>query len=212
MVVKKITVILSFLVVSSVLVGCGGGNEPAVEVTKPPSPQASNPLMGESVRDFPDTGLIDQDSNPVSFEGLPEKPVMISFIFTRCPMSSMCPRVTEQMATIQERVNRQGKHPAHFVLVTFDPEYDRPPVLREYASEYNIDFTNFSLWTGPPETIRSLTDRFQIMVKREEGQPVVHNMKTYLIDRNGVIRDRFPGSDWSVNEVLGPFRRMIATG
>lgn len=195
-----------------VLVGCGG-DQPAVEVTKTtqsPDPPAS--LVGTSVTNFPDTGLIDQDSTPVSFEGLPDKPVMISFIFTRCPMRSMCPRVTDNMATIQENINKEGERPAHFVLVTFDPEYDRPEILRNYATKYGINFQNFSLWTGEPSTIEQLTDRFNIMVMKTEDGIKTHNMKTFLIDRNGTIRHQFRSSDWGVQEVTAPLMRMISGG
>lgn len=208
---KTITTIVLFAFLTVFMAGCGEDDPPAIEVketgTKPAPP---SPLIDESITDFPDTGLVNQDSEPVSIEALPDKPVMISFIFTRCPMQSMCPRVTDNMATLQDRVNREGERPAHFVLVTFDPEYDRPDVLRNYADRYGIDFKNFSLWTGNPETIEQLTSHFQIMVKEGEKGIEAHNMKTVLVGSDRRIRHLFRGSDWSVDEVYDPLMELVA--
>jgi len=207
----KCELVVLFLL-SFLIVGCGG-EEPAIEVvsseTTSNQPTEPGSLIGTSIKDFPDGNLIDENGEPVSIETLPNKPLLISFIYTRCPVESMCPRVTDQMATIQDRVNQNGKKPVEFVLVTFDPEYDRPDVLREYANRYQVNDDNFSLWTGELESVDRFVESFKIMVMRDGDQVKTHNMRTYLIDRDRMIRHQFRGSDWTVDEVMKPLWEMI---
>lgn len=194
------------------IAGCGQ-EKPAIEVVSTETSSNNTPepgsIVGSSIEDFPDNNLIDQDGEPVSIDKLPNKPLLISFIYTRCPMKSMCPRVTDQIATIQDRVNQNGQKPVEFVLVTFDPEYDRPDVLKQYANRYQVDYDNLSLWTGERKTIDKFVESFKIMVIRDGDQVRTHNMRTYLIDRERVIRNQFRGSDWTVDDVMQPLWKMI---
>lgn len=204
---------LVWLTLFVVFIGGCGGEEPAIEgvSTKSSSNQPTEPnsLIGKSIENFPHENLVNQEDKPVSIQKLPDKPIMISFIYTRCPVQSMCPRVTDQMAKIQDRVNKQGKKPVHFILVTFDPKYDRPDVLKEYAKKYQIDFDNFSLWTGPIKSVDQFIESFKIMVIRDGNKVKTHNMRTYLIDRERVIRHQFRRSDWTVDDVMQPLWEMI---
>lgn len=119
-------------------------------------------LIGEDVLDFPDEGLVDQASRPASFETLPDKPTLISFIYTRCPMPKMCPLITHKVRTVQKTLQAEGQRPAHYVLVSFDPAYDTPEVLKEYGNAYGLDYASAEFWTGAPETIHALGERLRI--------------------------------------------------
>ncbi len=235
--VRLILTLLLITVPMGALTGCGSSEESEVIVlgdeettTEESASSASsngdeaNPfepgsLVDESVADSPDTDLVNQNGQPVSFETLPDKPVLIGFIYTRCPMPDMCPLITRKFKKVQEKLTRDGVNPARFVLVSFDPSYDTPAVLRRYGNQHNLDFEHLDFWTGNPETIRALTDRFKVFARRpdetnrDEDQPfsIAHNMRTYLLDEKRVVRYWYRGSDWKVKNVADRLLEMAGS-
>lgn len=165
-------------------------------------------LIGNSIETFPDTGLINQNTDRFRFEKLPARPTLLSFIFTRCPNVKMCPLITQKMARVQRKTKRSQSTAAQFVSITIDPGYDRPSVLKKYAGKRNLDFSNWDLVTGDTKTIKRLEDRFNVSVLRQNGNVMNHNMRTYLIDSKRIIRHVFTGSDWSVETVTQKLRGL----
>ncbi|MFB6346039.1 MAG: SCO family protein [bacterium] len=189
---------------------------------KPESPaleDGANPndfLVGKSVADFPDTGLVNQFGEPVSFETLPAKPVLLSFIYTNCPDPRMCPLITYKMRQVQKRLNRGEKKPVQFVSVTFDPENDTSAVLKNYGDKRNVNYDNWDFWTGEPGTIRTLARAFKVLTTKvpddatdQPGTVYNHNMRTFLIDENRVVRYWYPGSDWNVKDVIKRLKELM---
>lgn len=159
-------------------------------------------LVGESIRSKPDTDLVNQHADTFAFESLPNQPTVLSFIFTRCPDSSMCPLITKKMKHLKNRYVSKHSEPAQLVSVTMDPEYDTPAILRDHADQRDLDLEGWSFVTGPVRTISALEDSLKVDVLRENSQVRTHNMRTFFIDEQGVIRDVFTGSDWSVKDAL----------
>ena len=72
------------------------------------------------------------------------KVVVINFIFTRCQAMEMCPASTMRMSLLQDKARETGLDGLHFLSITFDPEYDSPGILKQYAKSYDIEFDTFS--------------------------------------------------------------------
>jgi len=207
-----------------ILLACGNSSErttskPDVEVVEAPrktetnledgaNPPEPGSLVDESVRNLPDTGLVNQDGKAVSPELLRGSPVLMSFIYTRCPDKKMCPLITQKMARVQDRISNSSSVSPRYVAVTFDPSYDTPSVLRTYGKRYELNYDTWSFWTGNVSTIRTIADRFKIHVRREDQMPVTHNMRTYLIDSEGVVKFWYRGSDWAVKDVARRLREL----
>lgn len=207
---------LGVLLCLLLVAGCGPGDsapgENAVEVEgiDTGAVEVRLPLQGDSAPVLPD-GLVNQNGEPAGFEPPPGKPTFLAFIYTRCPNARMCPLITRRVRRLQEQVRSARSSPASFVLVTLDPAYDTPAVLRRYADRHDLDRTDIELWTGPPEAVEQLHDRYNITAVRPdnaEGDPLVHNLRLYLIDRRGTIRAIWTGNDWTVDEVLKRFRSL----
>lgn len=162
----------------------------------------ANDLVGKTVTDFPDTGLINQSETQFSFPGLPEKPVLLSFIYTRCPMSTMCPLITRKMKRVQSSLSERKNGSIHLVTVTFDPTHDTPAVLLNYAESRGASLDNWDFVTGPEATVNELVKTFKISKKKAKSGQFVHNLRTYLLDRDRVVRKWYRGSQWEVEDVV----------
>jgi len=91
--------------------------------------------------------LINQDSVQINFPAfVNNKIVVMGFIFTNCP--DICPLTTNNMRLIQEKVKKENISDVEFVALSFDPETDKPFVLRNYVRIRNLDLTNWIFLTG----------------------------------------------------------------
>lgn len=154
--------------------------------------------VGEKAPDFT---LYNQDGAPVSFRNFAGKRVVLNFIFTRCPIPTMCPLSTAKMMRLQAAAQKAGVRDLELVSISFDSAYDTPPVLKAYAAARGIDTTNFSFLTGPESAIRDLLVQFGVLI--EPGENVYkHTLSTLLIDRDGKILHRVDGSTWEPDDFL----------
>jgi protein SCO1 len=154
--------------------------------------------IGEAVPSFT---LYNQDGRAVSFDTFRGKRVILNFIFTRCPVATMCPASTAKMMSLQAAAKTRGLADLELVSISFDSTYDTPPVLKKYATERGIDTTNFSFLTGPERAIRDLLAQFGIIA--EPGENIFkHTLATLLIGADGKILHRVDGSTWMPDDFL----------
>ncbi len=109
------------------------------------------------------------------------------FIFTRC--AGPCPRMTAQMAKLQDRLT--GFDDLRFVTFTVDPEYDTPEVLDRYAREFGADPDRWFFLTGDRQRIRELSIKgFKLAVGEaaDDEHFILHSTRFVLVDRKGRIR------------------------
>lgn len=202
---------------SLLITGCGSGGAPdsreervLVDGVDTEAVEVRLPLRGDSAPTPPD-GLVNQNGDPAGFERLPDGPVFLAFVYTRCPDATMCPRITRRMRGLHRDLRERDDSPVSFLLVTLDPAHDTPATLRRYAERHDLDPSDFELWTGPPDTVNKLHDRYKMTAMRPDEAddgPLMHNLRLYLIDRRGTVRGIWPGNDWAVDEVLRRYRSL----
>lgn len=157
--------------------------------------------VGEGAPDFT---LYDQEGRVVQGSRFRGRRIMLNFIFTRCPVPTMCPAATAKMITVQRLAREAGVSDLELVSITLDPSHDTPGVLREYASVRGIDTSNFSFLTGPEGAIRDLLTQFGVITQLQ-GDILQHTLATLLIDPQGRIAHRTDGSQWEPQDFV---RRM----
>ena len=93
-------------------------------------PVQYQPLVpGESVPNFK---LRNQSDKTISLDQFRGKVLLVTFIYTRCPLATYCPRMSRNFAEIDKALKADpalyGK--THLLSVSFDPEHDTPERLR----------------------------------------------------------------------------------
>jgi protein SCO1/2 len=159
--------------------------------------------VGEKIPDF---ALYDQEGRVVQSARFRGKQVMLNFIFSRCPVATMCPASTMKMMGTQKLARESGVNNIEFVSVTLDPAYDTPAVLKDYAATRGIDTSNFSFLTGPETAIKDLLTQFGVIAEFE-GDLLKHTLTTLLIDANGKIAHRADGSAWEPKDFVAKMKR-----
>jgi protein SCO1/2 len=164
-------------------------------------------------KNFP---LISQDSIVVNFpHDFSGKPMLLGFIFTNCP--DVCPMTSHNFQMVQEEAKGKGIKDVNFVLISFDPDRDRPWLLNEYAALRDINKSNFKLLTGDKDVINSLMKRMQVIAipgdtsKTSDGDLIyffTHTDRAFLIDKESKIRTEYRGSKLNVTEVVDDIRSL----
>lgn len=155
---------------------------------------------------IPDFALYDQDGHMASVRQFRGKRIVLNFIFTRCAVPTMCPAATTNMVRLQKQARNAGVANLQLISISFDPEYDTPGILKQYAHTHGVDTGTFSLLTGPKRVITDLMTQFGILTEQEDGT-IKHTMATLLIDEKGKIHYRREGSRWTPQSFL---ERLVA--
>lgn len=159
--------------------------------------------VGETVPEF---ALFDQSGRVVQSSRFRGKQIVLNFIFTRCPVATMCPAATAKMMTMQRLAREAGVPNLELISITLDPAYDTPGVLKEYADVRGIDTANFSFLTGPETAIKDLLTQFGV-IAQFQGDILQHTLTTLLIDAEGRIAHRADGSVWEPQEFVQRMKR-----
>ena len=159
--------------------------------------------VGEKMPDF---ALYDQEGRVVQSPRFHGKLIMLNFIYSRCPVATMCPAATLKMMAVQKLAREAGVANLEFVSITLDPAYDTPAVLKEYAAVRGIDTANFSFLTGPENAIKDLLTQFGVIAEFD-GNIIKHTLATVLIDENGRIIHRADGGTWEPADFVAKMHR-----
>ena len=159
--------------------------------------------VGETVPNFT---LFDQEGRAIPGGHFRGKRVMMNFIFSRCPVATMCPAATAKMMATQKLAKEAAVPNIEFVSITLDPVFDTPGVLKEYAAVRGIDTANFSFLTGPDSAIRDLLTQFGVIAELE-GDFLKHTLTTLLIDERGKIVHRSDGSVWEPRDFVAKMKK-----
>lgn len=143
---------------------------------------------------LPDFRLTDQSGRLVEPPDLGGKVVAIDFIYTRCPLPDVCPRLSANFATLQRRF--QGRD-AMFLSVTVDPDYDTPAVLADYARRWAANPQAWRFLTGD---VGPLAAALGEVYWTDEGS-IGHNSTTSILDRQGRIAAMVEGSNYRIDQL-----------
>lgn len=145
----------------------------------------------------PDFSLTDQHGQSVKLSDFRGKVVAIDFIYTRCPLPDVCPRLSANFARLQKRF--EGK--IVLLSITLDPQYDTPNVLADYARRWQADPAIWRFLTGPDEEIQRIAGNFGLVYWPEEGV-ITHQAATAIISPEGRLAARLEGASFTSQQLL----------
>ena len=166
--------------------------------------------VGDELPDYPLTNQLSQAISTHQFRG---KVLALTFIYTRCPLPDFCPRMNQQFMAAQRALKEASVEPAsyHFLSVSFDPVHDTPERLQFYANAYQHDPKQWSFATGELIEIDALTEQFGLVFYRSEDSLLDwdHNLRTILIDQEGIIREILIGNQWRGEELAEKLQSLL---
>jgi protein SCO1/2 len=158
------------------------------------------PRLREGDR-LPEFKLINQDGETVTTESLRGQPLILTFIFTRCPVPNFCPLMTSRFEELQRALAPPPGPRARLLSISFDTDFDTPEVLKAYGAAHGADSARWTIASAARDEMAKLTAAFAVYVK-PEGGTLSHGLCTALVDSDGRIVGLWRGNGWSTDEVL----------
>jgi protein SCO1/2 len=184
----------------------------ATQSGAPTIESSSMPKPGDAVPDF---HLVNQDGKPIHLTQYRGKALLITFIYTRCPVPEYCTLMSNNFAVIDQELQ---KDPAlykqtHLISISFDPEYDTPKVLRSYGAAHtgNYDKETFSHWefaTGDAEEVKKIAQFFGFTYIPDKDQ-IIHSLQTALIAPDGRLTELYSGNEWKPSQIMQDIGTMF---
>lgn len=173
--------------------------------TSLPVPEDTTRLaVGDALPPF---RLVDQDERPVTPDDYAGDWLVVTFLYTRCPLPDYCPLLARQFAQLQPELRAAYGDRVRLLSVSIDPEHDTPEVLRAYAARYTDRTDTWRFATGTAEAVADLAAAFGILYAREDdGVALQHNLATALVDPDGRVREIWRGNRWRAADVLAALR------
>jgi protein SCO1 len=160
---------------------------------------------------IPPFQLVDSKGRQITQASFADKPLLLTFIFTRCPIPNFCPLMSNNFRDIQKGISDDPQLSAsvQYLSVSFDPEFDTPQVLDEYAARYTQDRDIWRFATGSSEEIKRLTKAFSVYIQPESGT-ISHGLVTVLVGPDGIVRKIWRGNSWKPEEAVVALREFAS--
>jgi cytochrome oxidase Cu insertion factor (SCO1/SenC/PrrC family) len=145
-----------------------------------------------------DAVLLDEAGAEVSLVKLfAGRTTLLAFVYTRC--GDICPMASAYMAQVRQLAGHVGlSEDFGMISISFDPQYDTPERMREYADGFRTQGSSLPPWqflTAKNESaIRPVLEAYGQPVARKrdpssKGGPLSHLLRVFLIDASGSIRN-----------------------
>ncbi len=171
------------------------------------------PAPGDTAPDFK---LLNQDGRMISLRGFRGKELLVTFIYTRCPLPDFCPRVTRNFAAIRQLLARDSvlNKKTHLLSVSFDPENDTAKRLRAYGVSYiGSDaagaFDHWDFAVPEQSELDKMARWFDVGMTHEVDSTITHTLSTTLIGADGRVVRFYPGNGWTVEQVMADLKQAV---
>ena len=158
--------------------------------------------------EVPDFSFVNQDGKRINLKQYRGKALLLTFIYTRCPVPDFCTLMSNNFALIDQELRKMPEVYAqtHLLSISIDPEYDTPKVLRSYGAAHTGNYAEekFSHWefaTGQPDEVQRAASYFGLTYYPESDQ-IIHELRTAIITPHGKIFAIYRGNGWKPADAL----------
>lgn len=173
------------------------------------------PSPGDIVPDF---ALRNEDGHTIHLGQYRGKALLITFIYTRCPLPNFCPLVTHNFAVIHNdlKANPALYNKTHLLCVSFDPAHDTPARLRAYGAEYvgsdaKGAFQHLEFAVPSKTELNKMALYFDVGFSQGANDTITHTLSTTLIGPDGKVAQFYPGNEWTPDQLLADVKHLEAS-
>jgi protein SCO1/2 len=168
--------------------------------------------------EVPSYTLVNQDGKDIRLGNFHGKALMLTFIYTRCPLPEYCNLMSTNFAEVDRQLEKQPDLYAktHLLSITIDPDYDTPKVLRSYGAAHTERYENetFAHWdfaTGTKDQIKGVAQFFGLRYFQGSDQ-IVHSLRTVIINPEGKVVKVYRDNSWKPEEAVAAMAKAATGG
>jgi protein SCO1/2 len=169
--------------------------------------------MAKEGDEVPNFTLRNQDNHEIHIQNYRGRTLLLTFIYTRCPVPDYCTLMSNNFAQIDRALSQDAGLYAktHLLSISIDPSYDTPQVLRSYGAAHTERYQNetFAHWEfagGTTEQVKKIAEYFGLTYFPENDQ-IIHALRTVIINPEGKVAKIYTGNDWKPDEVVDAMKK-----
>jgi protein SCO1/2 len=178
------------------------------------APGPSGIVEAKEGAEVPDFGLTNQSEQAIHLKQYRGKVLLLTFIYTRCPIPEYCTLMSQNFAQIDSELAKQPElyQKTHLLSISIDPDYDTPAVLRSYGAAHTGKYTDekFTHWefaTGTKDQVKGVAQFFGLRYYADADQ-IVHGLRTVIVTPEGKVAKVYRDNTWKPDEVVAELRKM----
>jgi protein SCO1/2 len=155
-----------------------------------------------------DYGFTDQSGEHVKLSDFKGKPIVASFIFTKCPDPKMCPMVASKFRDMQDHARRDGiADDFWLLLISFDLNFDTAEKLRQWGQTYGVSFTNARMLLPDRDSFPDFVREYGLRIGAVDGQ-LTHKLDMVMLDAEGRLVHVIQG-EWETTQVYDSLKELV---
>ena len=174
-------------------------------------PAAVQAKEGDEVPNFT---LRNQDDREIHIHNYRGKALLLTFIYTRCPVPDYCTLMSNNFAEVDRALGGDPELYAktHLLSISIDPEYDTAKVLHSYGSAHTgrYEKETFAHWefaAGTKDQVKEIAQFFGLTYFPENDQ-IIHSLRTVIVNPDGKVAKIYTGNEWKPAEVAEEMKKV----
>lgn len=143
---------------------------------------------------------ITQSGVEINLGSLRGKPVILTLFYASCTYA--CPILINDMKKIESSLSRNKLNDFRFVLVSIDPDRDKPENLLKIFNMNNLDSKRWTLLTGNKDNVMNLAALIGFKFKVDGKGGFSHSNLITLLNEDGEIVHQHVGLNQNVDDAL----------
>ena len=170
------------------------------------------PAPGDVVPDF---ALRNQDGREIHLHQFRGRALLITFIYTRCPLPNFCPLITRNFAAIHKTLaqNPGVYAKTQLLCVSFDTVHDTPARLKAYGAGYlgsdaESAFAHWQFAVPTKPVLMEMAKYFDVGITYGPNDSITHTLSTTLIGPDGKVVHFYPGNEWTPQQIAADMTKL----
>jgi cytochrome oxidase Cu insertion factor (SCO1/SenC/PrrC family) len=152
------------------------------------------------------------DGTRTNLQSLVDRPTAISFAYSRCANPNKCPRVVSTMGLLQTELGQSNlAQRVRLLLITFDPAYDTPTVMRAFARLNGLHLDQNTVFLRPePDHEHRLFRDLGARASFNDDAVALHGIQLLLLDKQGRLARFYHTLLWDNQQAVFDLQRLAA--
>jgi protein SCO1/2 len=148
-----------------------------------------------------------QDDTSIHLADLRGRVVVLTFIYTRCPLPDFCPLMDKRFAELARRLKSAPRlaDATRLLSISFDPEHDTPEALARHARMVGAAPPLWTFAVASHEELARVGPPLGLTYGPNRGE-IIHSLSTAVIAPDGRLVALFPDRDWQVADLFRAIR------
>lgn len=164
----------------------------------------------QSVRGL-DIAFVDQDGRAGTLRKLIDRPVVVTFFYTRCQNAKKCSMAVSRLAALQRELAKASlADRVRLLAISYEPQFDTPERIQRYATDRGLDLgTNALALQLDSQRNQQLVEELQAPANYNAGWINTHGVELSLLDEQGRVVTKYHTLLWDNQQVVKDLRKLL---